>query len=330
MTMLCLAVVSAIALKHMNTWFSKFRREKALSLLFLIFLTFTFLTEVNMLPYPVVENASVPAFYANLADISGTFAVLDLPQDYHANNRYMYYGTISEKPLVGGSISRIAPKNLQFLQVFPLISQMDYVENGEDAATWTDIFLQDVNMTNLLSFEIFNVKFVVLHKDILDDGSFEKMNAYLNDLLGKPVFSDEKIIAFSTKPTQLHSSSAFCLDGWWNRENRNGLAMRWMDGRGIVEIVSPSDQFYDVDFIAGTMIESKSLKVFLNGEEVGNFQVSPDAFSQISLKGLYFKKDANELVFYSERTFIPAVVLPDSVDTRRLSIALQNVSILPK
>ena len=80
--------------------------EKVVGLLFLVFLSGAFLAEVNMLPFPVVENTSVPAFYSDLAKMNGTFSVLDLPQNYWANNRYMYYGTVSGKPLVGGSISR--------------------------------------------------------------------------------------------------------------------------------------------------------------------------------------------------------------------------------
>ena len=121
MAMLCLAVLSAITLKHMNAWFAKVKHERVLGLLFLVLLSGTFLVEVNMLPFPVVEDTSVPAFYTDLAKMNGTFSVLDLPQNYFTNNRYMYYGTVSEKPLVGGSISRIATTNLIFLQFFLLL-----------------------------------------------------------------------------------------------------------------------------------------------------------------------------------------------------------------
>jgi len=330
MAILCLAVLSAITLKHVNAWFAKLKRGKTVGLLFLVLLSVAFLAEVNMLPYPVVENTSVPAFYTDLAKMNGTFSVLDLPQNYYTNNRYMYYGTVSEKPLVGGSISRIAPTNLIFMQVFPVIGQMDYVENGEEAANWTDILLQDADMTNLNSFYFFNVKYVILHRDMSSDMAFEHMNDYLSGLLGQPVFSDEQIVAFSTNATQLRSTFAFLSNGWWNQEEWNGLATRWMDGNGTVEVVSPSSQYYNVSFNAITLIANKSLKVFLNGEEVGDFQISAGVFSPITLNGLYFRKGINELLFYSEQSFVPADVLADNSDTRRLSIAFQNVNILPQ
>jgi hypothetical protein len=260
--------------------------------------------------------------------MNGEFSVLDLPQNYEANNRYMYYGTVSEKPLVGGTISRIAPANLQFLEFFPLISQMDRVENDGEATSRPDIFLQDMDTANLVSFYLFNVRYVILHKDMLDSTAFEKMNAYLNDLLGQPVFSDERIVAFSTNVTQLYSVSAFCSSGWWGLEEWGGIATRWMDGNGTVEVLSPSSQHYTLSFIAGTKIANKRLKVFLNGEEVGDFQISNDAFSLMSLNDLYFRKGINELLFYSEHSFVPSDIFADNLDERRLSIAFQNVSIL--
>ena len=66
----------------------------------------------------------------------------------------------------------MAPENIQFLGVFPIISQMDYVENGGKATNWTDILMQDVNMTNLASFYLFNVRYVILHKDMTSDEAF--------------------------------------------------------------------------------------------------------------------------------------------------------------
>jgi len=331
MAMLCLAVLSAISLKHVNVWFAKLKRGKIVSLLFLVFLSVAFLAETNTLPFSVVDT-SVPAFYADISKMNGTFSVLDLPQDYYDNNRYMYYGTVSEKPLVGGSVSRIAPDNFQFLQVFPLISQMDYVVNYGEATNWRDIFLQDVNMTNLVSLHLFNVSYVILHKDFWNDVAVEKMDAYLNGLLGQPVFSDDRIVAFSTNSTQLYPNSifAFCSNGWCGLEEWSGIPTRWMDGNGTVEVMSPSSTNYNLSFNAVTKAENKSLKVFLNGEEVGDFQISVDVFSLITLNGLHFKVGHNKLLFCSEKSFVPVEVFTDDSDARRLSIAFQNVSILPQ
>jgi hypothetical protein len=102
-----------------------------------------------------------------------------------------------------------------------------------------------------------------------------------------------------------------------------------MDGNGTVEVMSPSSQYYNVSFVAETPIVNQNLKVFLNGAEAGDLQVPADTFSTISLNGVHFKKGLNELLFYSEQS-LPANVLTNSLDTRRLSIAFQNVSISPQ
>jgi len=326
--MLCLFVLSAITLKHVNTWFAKLKRGKIIGLLFLVLLSVAFLAEVNMLPYPVVADASVPTFYADLAKMNDTFAVLDLPNNYDANNRYMYYGTVSEKPLICGSISRIAPANHEFLQVFPVLNQMDYVGGDKEAVDWKDIFLQDVNVSNLNSFYFFNVRYVVLHRDMLNDMAFGHMDAYLHGLLGQPVFSDKQIVAFSTNATQLRSTFAFLSNGWWDIEERDGRAMRWMDGNGTIEVISLSAQRYNISFFAGTNVANKTLDVFLNGELIGSYQLFTTRPSYISLS-VWLKEGANSLSLYSEKSFIPADVNPDSTDTRRLSVYVQNVEILP-
>jgi hypothetical protein len=328
MAMLCLAVLSAITLKNLNNWFSKFKLQKVIGLLFLVIISTSFLVEVNMLPFPVFENTRVPTFYADLSKMNDTFSVLDLPQNYEANNRYMYYSTVSEKPLVEGSISRISPNNVQFLKVFPVINLTDRVENGEEVTNGPDIFLYNENITNLVSFQLFNVRYVILHKDMLSFVAFEKMNAYLNDLLGQPVFYDERMVAFNTNVTKLHNFSAFFSNGWWKPENWSGTPTRWMDGRGSVEVLSSSARYYNLSFSAETIINSKLLKVFLNGKEVGSFEISANIFSSISINNLCFKEGVNELLFSSDQTFVPAK-LQVNADTRQLSIAFQKVSFSP-
>lgn len=334
MAMLCLAVVTAVTLKHLNNWFTKFKFKKIISLLFISFLSVSFLAEVNMLPFPIVEETSVPSFYGDLAKMDGTFSVLDLPQDYStnnwANNRYMYYGTVSENPLVGGSISRIDPSNIKFMQVFPVINQIDHVKNGKNSTNWTDILLQDINRTNLNAFFFFDVNYIVLHRDMMESKVFEQMDDYLRGLLGRPVFSDKQIVSFCANSTQLQGNFAFLSKGWWNLEERNGLVTRWMDGNGIVSVVCPSTQYCDVSFIAETEVANKSLKVFLNDKKVGDFKISVGTYSKISLNSLHFKTGLNELVFHSEQSFVPANIFTDSHDTRKLSISFQNISISVK
>jgi hypothetical protein len=326
MATLCLAVVSAIGLKHVNKLIATHKKGKLVSVIFVIFLSATLVAECNMVPFPVVEDTSVPSFYYQLAKMDGTFSVLDLPQNYVANNRYMYYSTVSGKPLFEGSISRLSPANIQQVAAVPIISQTDSVVNGKGLMTPTDIILQDLNLTNLNAFQIFNVKYVILHKYLMSNAASELIAAYLSSIVGSPVYSDEKTVVFEIPQATLHGPFAYLTDGWWNTEERNGFPTRWMGNNGTVEVLSPSALNCNLSFYVGTDNADKTLKVFLNNEPIGEFQVSTTAVSHISLN-VSLKNGANELSLYSEQSFIPANVGGSPSDTRRLSVYVQNVEI---
>ncbi len=324
---LCLAVLAAISLKHINTWFTKLKRGKILSLIFLICLSGAFLAEVNMVPYPVVEDAAVSPFYSELAKMEGTFAVLDLPQSYGDNNRYMYYSTVSEKPIICGTTSRIDPDIVQFLQAFPVIGQMEYARCYGNVTGWSDILVQDVNTANLNSFYYFNVGYVVLHRDLANETAFRHMDAYLRVLLGEPVFSDEQITAFSTEANSAPGTFALLKSGWWNIELRDGLPTRWTDGNGVFTVVSPTKQNYRISFFVGTDIEDKTMQVFLNDGLIDEHHVPTTERSIISFSVL-LEEGFNQLSLYSER-FSP-INVTDSLDPRCLGVYIQNVEISPE
>jgi hypothetical protein len=296
-------------------------------LLFLVLISLTLFSEVNMLPFPLVQETSVPSFYNDIGETNGTFSVLDIPQTYEANNLYMYYATVSEKPLVGGAISRIAPSVTQFLSAFPVITQMDNVRNGGEPTDWKDIVLQDVNMSNLISFNFFNVGYVVMHKEFLSEANFESMRVYLAGLLGQPVYADDRIVAFATNTTHLSGTFGFLSNGWWPVELQYGFPKRWMSGDATIEVISPSSQQCNLRFFVCTDVTEKNLRVSLNDEEIGNFQVPAGYFYSLSIDGLFFKKGINTLSFSSDQSWIPAEENPNSPDTRRLSFAFQNISI---
>jgi hypothetical protein len=261
--------------------------------------------------------------------MNSTFSVLYLPQTWQANNLFMYYGTVSEKPLVGGSISRRSPENFQLLRAIPLIRQTTNVLSREALTKPTDIFQQDINITNINSFQFFNVKYVVLHRNLMDNATFKTMASYLDSLLGAPVYIDERIVAYETKATMLNGVFTFVTNGWWDLEERNGVSIRWMDSNGTMQVNSPVTQYCTVNFTVGTDHAETMLKVFLNGQWMGDIQISPTTTEIVSTRGI-FRKGINELSFSSDQTFVPAELNATSSDTRRLSVYLQNVEITPE
>ena len=331
LAILSLAVLSAIAIKYVNDKFiSKFTiRHKVIGLLFLVVLCGAYFAEINMVPFPVIEKMSVPAFYQQISKENGKFGVIDLPQNYWANNYYMFYSTVSEKPIVGGAISRVSPTNLLFLQAFPIINQMAYVEKSGDVINLEDILIQDANLTNLYSFQYFNVKYVILHRDFMTNESYKQMDCYLSGLLGSPVYCDEQIKAFSTNSTQLPGTFSFLSSGWYDQEEILGVTTRSMSENGTIDIVNPIAQNCSLNFTAITGVTNKNLKVVLNGEQVGDFEVNGE-FSNFKINSLPLKAGLNQLTFCSDQYFVPANIYLNNPDPRLLSIAFQNVSILPQ
>ena len=328
MATLCLAVVSAISVRYANGWIGKLKKGKLIGLLLLISLSTALLVETNMLPYPIVEDTSVPQFYHEIAKMNSTFSILDLPQTYRANNLYMYYAAISGKPLTGGTTSRRTPESFQLQEAIPVIRQTNNVLSGENLTEPTDIFLLNVNLTNLNAFQFFNIKYVILHKDLMDDTTFKTITPYLSSLLGPPVYSDYRIVSFETKGDTLQGIFAFFTSGWWNMEQLNGVPTRWMDNTGTIQVVSPTSQYCTVNFTVGTDNADKTLKVFVNGEWMGDVKTSIEAPETVSMDVL-FRKGNNELSFSSDKSFVPADVNAKSSDTRRLSVYIQNVQISP-
>jgi hypothetical protein len=328
MVTLCLAVVSALSLKRLNTWISSLKNGKKIGWIFIMLLSAAFLAECSVVPYPVVQDTSVPKFYSDLAKIKGDFCVLDLPQDYAANNLYMYYSTVSGKPLICGSISRPSPENVLLPQAIPVIGQTGSDLTGAGLTAPTDILLQDLNRTNLNAFQFFKIRYVILHKDLMDNVDFEIMNSYLAGLIDPLMYEDLKIAVFEVHPAELNGLFAYLSSGWWNLEKKDLQQTRWMQQNSTITVLSPAPKFCSIKFQAGTENTNKTLRVLLNGEILSDLQIPKGTRTDASFVG-FLKAGVNVLAFSSNATFIPAYVTSGTLDNRELGVYVQNVTILP-
>ena len=93
-------------------------------------------------------------------------------------------------------------------------------------------------------------------------------------------------------------------------------------------MISPTSQYYTLNFTVGTEIANKTLTIFSNGKLIGYLPVyTTEPYTY--LMSVFLKEGVNELSFSCDQSFIPANIA-DSLDTRRLSVFLQNVEILPE
>ena len=109
-------------------------------------------------PFPMLQSI-VPAFYEQIADEPGEFAILGLPmgrQRYH-----MYYQTFHEHPLVWGVISRTPAKAFRYIKNSPLLESLR-------ARTAPDPGLDIQEQLSGLGRH--GVRYIIVHKYLLNPG----------------------------------------------------------------------------------------------------------------------------------------------------------------
>jgi hypothetical protein len=186
------------------------------------------LREYALLPYPTARP-TVPAWYSQLAQEPGGFAVLDLPMDTRSfDKRYGFYQTVHGKPLVEGHVSRPPQEAFAFIEGNALVSAF---AKGERLRARPEL---TVNLETLAEADI---RYVVVHKQFLrPDLAADWMYA----LATRPVYEDAEIAAFATRPeASTHFGVAHDFDGlvlaqaavepgppfvlethWWSPERR--------------------------------------------------------------------------------------------------------------
>lgn len=147
------------------------------------------LREYCLVPYPTVRPVT-PAWYSQLAQEPGPFAVLDLPMQMQTfDKQYMFYQITHGKPLVEGHVSRPPREALAFMDSIPLLDQLRQ-HNAVDP-TLIDISQQ----LRLLAGA--DIRYVILHKRL---ASSEQLAAWQDWLTFEPRYEDTDLVVYSTDP----------------------------------------------------------------------------------------------------------------------------------
>ncbi len=147
------------------------------------------LREYCLVPYPTVRPVT-PAWYSQLAQKPGPFAVLDLPLQMQTfDKRYMFYQITHGKPLVEGRVSRIPREAFAFMDSIPLLNQLRQ-HNAVDPT------LVDVSHQLRMLAET-DIRYIILHKKF---ASSEQLAAWQDWLIVEPRYEDTDLIVYSTDP----------------------------------------------------------------------------------------------------------------------------------
>jgi hypothetical protein len=138
-------------------------------------------------PVPV-QHYEMPVFYSQLAAEPGDFAVLNLPLDWSAKT-YMFAQTAHHHPILQGKTARFPEGTFAYLDSHEWLRTMRPFEGIPPG-------LPDVGR-HLASLAGDNVRYVILHKDLVDADQVASWQRYL---LVNPRFEDEQIAVYPTAP----------------------------------------------------------------------------------------------------------------------------------
>ena len=155
------------------------------------------LGEYCPVPYPTMRPVT-PAWYYQLAQEPGDFAVIDLPMQLQVfNKRYMFYQITHGKPLVEGRVSRLPREALAFLDSTPFLRELRQNNKMDPALVNVSYQLRPLVETD--------VRYLILHKEFPSSvhrrsTSSDKLAAWQDWLTFDPCYEDRDLIVYRTEP----------------------------------------------------------------------------------------------------------------------------------
>jgi hypothetical protein len=147
------------------------------------------LAEYCLVPYRTMRPVT-PAWYNQLAQEAGHFAVLDLPMAPRGPDKwFMLYQITHKKPLVEGHVSRLPREAFTFLDSTPFLKKL-HSSNEMDSA------LVDVTH-QLRPLAEAGVRYIILHKLMVQP---DQLAAWQDWLTFDPYYEDEGLAVYRTDP----------------------------------------------------------------------------------------------------------------------------------
>jgi hypothetical protein len=291
-------------------------RKKLFAIIILLIVIFEYLS----IPFPI-SYLSQPDFYEQIALEEGNFALLEIPAttNYAAGVKVEYFQTIHAKPIIGGQVARTPDNVLEFIMDTPFIRELTYLR------TFEDILQPETAQIGNSVLNYYNIKYVVLHTDYLNENNLKFAMDLTNSTLGqKPViYEDDEMVVYKIE-SEDEDPFMSISDRWHGVEKWNDIPTRWMSNNGSLEIYSFDNDEYSLNLSVESFRQPRTLQIYTNDELVST-TIVPTDFTNLNVPVL-LKKGDNHVVFYTvEGTNKPSEF--GSGDSRDLSLAFQNISV---
>ena len=297
-----------------------------------------------------------PPFYEQIAQDKETYAILELPLFSDAGrgaDHYQMYQVLHEKPRFSGRLARdrklTNPNNfIKRGSLFRHLWMLQFPEN------WTDLHYPDQDILKRTDYKTqglpilnyYNVRYIILYKEAIDPHNWNRMEEVIAQALGegvRPHYEDRMMRVYRVPdgPTASNPLTLDVGDGWLSTAVAgDGAIYRWAD---YGTVWRPPDRLppliselytmnltqqpmrVELRFTAFSYKQGRTLRVMLNGNEVGRVQLEAgEALKQVALE-LTLPPGNNLLSFDSPE---PPIGTGDpKADARLFSFALRDISV---
>ncbi|MFA6532560.1 MAG: hypothetical protein WCT22_01005 [Patescibacteria group bacterium] len=298
----------------------------------------------SILPAPQVHPYKI---YQSIKYDPAKVSVLEVP--FTVRDGFTYFGDgnaigitvgqiIHGKSVIGGYIGRISDYKKNYYRSDPFLGYIGrFIDEGllfnpttnkEDLVNWQNIDI--VNSKKTIDF--LDIKYIINDDKKLYSSS---MSAIYKDLgyekkLTDSEFSlwEKKLEKSEYKEIQMGDPLNKLLLGFGWHDSENGF--RWMERRGMVMFKIIKSRKLDLRFKAASIKENTKMSVYLNKEKIDEISLGTSMKNyQISInKNLI--SGINYFYFISDKAYIPAEIIPGSLDLRKLSAKFSEIYLTEK
>ncbi|MBI5877388.1 MAG: hypothetical protein HZB53_07040 [Chloroflexi bacterium] len=184
-------------------------------------------------PYPQWP-IETPAFYAQIAQEQGAFALLELPINWDRPDPLVYQ-TVHARPLITAYTSRANP--LSIAEKMPVLNRLRTLE--------PDILVYDARAIGLSVLSDLGVRYVINHPLTMGEGDERTVtNQTLRDLFGArtPLVNEPNLAVYRVEPPSPHQPYVALGDGWGDVTQAAGKPQRIVSERATLRVAMRDPQ----------------------------------------------------------------------------------------
>ena len=277
--------------------------------------------EYLAIPLPV-SIVNKPSFYEEISQDKDNYALLEIPATlyYGAGVNLIYYQTIHGKPVVGNWAARFPSNARNFELNTPVVRELTYLQPFT-----VDILNQDINQVGTSILNHYNISYIVLHKNYMDDKEVNLAETFIQETLNteRKTYEKDSLIVYHVKKEPV-KPFMILKDNWYSQEKWDGVPTRWMSNNATLMIYSNEKVNKTLSFRIVSYQNQKNIEICV--EDDCFERTIPTDFTGIEIP-LTLEIGENIIRFSTqEESFSPAQISDDQ-DKRELSFAIQNITI---